>query len=166
MGCIFSKAAFRSPAQPWPPVSWEAENTHVGQDRAEIPLPAWLPGIPGRQQPLADIRLGEYSPFPLSLSQKTCSSVTRNKGRSVCGAVHQSCCLLNPVETACRTHSMSAPLCWAFPCPGLLWLTVALLLELWIQHGCRQRSWRICLVELSSHFDLIYVMHPIIFFLK
>lgn len=96
-GVYFFKGCFQDPVQPWTPVSSEAESAHWGHDGAEISLPAWLPGIPGRQQPLADVSLGEYSPFPLSLSQKkTCSSVTANKGRSVFCAVHQRCCLLNP----------------------------------------------------------------------
>lgn len=164
MGYIFSKAAFRGPAQPQPPASSEAENAHWEQDRAEIFLPAWLPGILGRQQPLPDVSLGEYSPFPLSLSQKKkSSSVTRNKGRSVCCAVHQSCCLLNPMEATCRTHSMFGPSAEPSPAQGCCWLKVALLLELWILHGCRQCSWRICLVKISSQFDLIYVMYPAVF---
>lgn len=162
MGYIFSKAAFRSPAQPQPPVSSEAENALWGQDRAEISLPAWLPGIPGRQQPLADISLGEYSLFPLS-QKKVCSSVTRNKGRSVCCAAHQSCCPLNPMEAACRTYSMFAPLCWAFPCPGLLLAKGGPSSGAVNMAGCRQCSWRIHLVELTFQFDLIYVMHPTVF---
>lgn len=132
----------------------------------ECTLRAWwsrslfLPDTQESQQPLADVSFGEYAPFALSLSQKkTHSSVTRNKGRCVCCAVHQSCRLLNPKQATCSTHSIFAPCAEPSLPKGCCWLKVALLPELWMCHRCRQCSWRICLVKLSSQFDLIYVMH-------
>lgn len=129
------------------------------------------PFLPDSQESLGSsslwltLTLENMHPFPWAWVRRRYAPVWPEIKAGVCVVQFTRAAVFQiPWKAACRTCSMSAPCAEPPPAQGCCWLKVALLLELGIGHGCRQTSWRIRLVKLSSQFDLIYVIYPTVFF--